>query len=421
MIPSRPKNQYRRWVFTVNNYTTAEYNAIKDTQCKWLIVGKEVGDAGVPHLQGAVIFNAAKRLTAVKKLPGFTRAHLEQMKGTPQHSFEYCTKQDTTAFEKGEMPKPGKRNDLKNATNAIRTGKSLAEMASEEQYGPVLVKYHKGLQFFKTLLTPTRNPEAPPPTVLWLWGPTGAGKTKAAVQLGNLAGDFWISHGNLQWFDGYTCQKVAIFDDLRHKHCTFDYLLRLLDRYPMKVPIKGSFVEWVPQLIIITAPMSPKDMWNLRRQGDVDQLLRRITKIIQLPQQKNSIFLRMLPESFAIAPVGVNTKEDCSCSDATEESPQSYSNSDLCSSSSEEVRLVRNPTSVKLPVVDTQELDILSMEMMQKNIDLTCNERLLEKEQEEREETFGMLSLIDTDELEAEGIFDQPFSPISSYEDDRFY
>lgn len=49
-----------RWVFTVNNYTQADYDDLVKslpTQCEWAIVGKEIGgDNGVPHLQGIECF-----------------------------------------------------------------------------------------------------------------------------------------------------------------------------------------------------------------------------------------------------------------------------------------------------------------------------------------------------------------------------
>lgn len=39
--------------------------------------------------------------------------------------------------------------------------------------------------------------------------------------------------GGQLWFDGYCGQEVVVFDDFRPWWCRFDYLLRLLDRYPM--------------------------------------------------------------------------------------------------------------------------------------------------------------------------------------------
>lgn len=42
----------------------------------------------------------------------------------------------------------------------------------------------------------------------------------------------------------------------------YSLLLRILDKYPMRVPVKGSFVNWEPKTIIITAPFSPNKMFE---------------------------------------------------------------------------------------------------------------------------------------------------------------
>lgn len=60
------------------------------------------------------------------------------------------------------------------------------------------------------------------------------------------------SKGAQLWFDGYLGESVAVFDDFRPWWCRFDYLLALLDRYPIRVPVKGGFVNWIPEIIIIT-------------------------------------------------------------------------------------------------------------------------------------------------------------------------
>jgi len=38
---------------------------------------------------------------------------------------------------------------------------------------------------------------------------------------------------------------------------TFPFFLRLLDRYPIEVPIKGGHANWIPEVIIITCPRPP--------------------------------------------------------------------------------------------------------------------------------------------------------------------
>lgn len=281
---SRSGKRLRRFVFTLPNWTQEEYEKITSMECTWLIVGKETSpETGTPHLQGACILGTQMPFSQVKTLIG-SRAHIEPMAGKPEDSQRYCRKEDSNAFEKGTMPSPGKRNDIHIATGRILEGQSVRELAHDPDVGAVaVVKYHKGLTILRSLVQPPRDG---PPKVFWLFGPTGTGKTRCAFESARiLAGNdnaIWISPGNLQWFDGYDGQPVAIFDDFRAKDVRFAFLLRLLDRYPMCVPFKGGFVNWTPQYIYITCPDPPPECFATRftfKPEDIRQLERRITMV----------------------------------------------------------------------------------------------------------------------------------------------
>ena len=78
-------------------------------------------------------------------------------------------------------------------------------------------------------------------------------------------------------------------DDFRPSNMPFNKLLRVLDRYPVMVETKGSSRYLNSKNIIITAPMSPKEMFNYKTDEDIQQLLRRIDVIkdfdaIELPK-----------------------------------------------------------------------------------------------------------------------------------------
>jgi len=284
-----------RFVFTVNNYTDDEYQWLTTTfpqnfAPSWLIVGKEVGENGTPHLQGACILGGQRAFSTVKMWPGFRRAHLETMRGKPEDSRRYCMKEDSNAFESGNLPSPGKRNDLAIAVEAINAGTSLREMANGD-HGVAVVKFYKGLTVLRSLRSDPRDP-AQPPTIYWLHGDTGVGKTKCAWEFGTAYGapsDIFVSPGTLQWFDGYDGQRVVIFDDFRSKGVSFAFLLRITDRYPMSVPFKGGFVNWNPEVIIFTTPGSIRWTFSERlehRPEDVRQLERRVTHEYRLPDDE---------------------------------------------------------------------------------------------------------------------------------------
>lgn len=83
-------SQSKRWCFTLNNWTQAEYEAIVDTVCVYQIVGKEIGESGTPHLQGYIVFKNAQRLVAVRRIAA--RAHWETAKGSTAQNVTYCGK-----------------------------------------------------------------------------------------------------------------------------------------------------------------------------------------------------------------------------------------------------------------------------------------------------------------------------------------
>jgi hypothetical protein len=123
--PAKRAPRVRRICFTLNNYSEEEYQDIIATPCKWMIVAKETGESGTPHLQGAAVLNAQTALSVVKTWPGWTRAHLEDMRGTVSDSITYCSKQDPNAFQKGDPPKPGKRNDIHRVVERVQTERGL--------------------------------------------------------------------------------------------------------------------------------------------------------------------------------------------------------------------------------------------------------------------------------------------------------
>ena len=94
------------WCFTVNNYNDEEYEALLGTHCRYVIIGKEVGESGTPHLQGFIQFESLKTLSACRKIN--YRAHWEMTKGTIDQNVQYCSKEGHFE-ERGIKPLSKKR------------------------------------------------------------------------------------------------------------------------------------------------------------------------------------------------------------------------------------------------------------------------------------------------------------------------
>lgn len=288
--PRRNKNGSRisRFTLTLNNWTDAEFRSFTITLasiCKWAVLGKEKGEKGTPHLQGAGVLNKQTAFSSI--CSQFPRAHIEVMRGSPQQNLDYCTKEDKTAWQTGTLPQPGKRTDLHDVAELIESGASMRDVA--ESHPTAVIKFSKGLMVLRSILSGPRNPEKPP-SVYWLFGPTGSGKTRGAFGYGcatyGETETLIMPDATLKWFDTYDGQKCVIFDDFRSKGVTFSFLLRVLDRYPVNVPIKGAFVNWNPECIFITTPNDIKTTFAKRFEHvpeDIKQLERRVTQVIEFP------------------------------------------------------------------------------------------------------------------------------------------
>ena len=116
--------------------------------------------------------------------------------------------------------------------------------------------------------------------VVCLWGATGTGKTRFCYdQVMNST--VW-SPGDFQWFDGYKGQEIVIIDDYRGEY-PIQLFLKLCDRYPMQVPVKGDFTNWIPKKIYITSNVKP-DLWYECDGASFDAFKRRFDVIHEIHQ-----------------------------------------------------------------------------------------------------------------------------------------
>ncbi|ALE29606.1 replication associated protein [Lake Sarah-associated circular virus-10] len=261
----------RDWCFTLNNYTEEEYDVIHSlslSQYKYIVVGKEVGESGTNHLQGYIYFVNAKSMSAVKKMIS-KRCHLESAKGSPLQAATYCKKDNNDYYENGELPViQGKRTDLDEIRDILKQTNKMSDVV-------MVAKSYQSVKMAEQILKYHEKPRMEKPYVEWYYGPTGTGKSKKAYEV--LSDECYTCLSTGKWFDGYDAHKNVLIDDMRKDFMKFHELLRLLDRYAMRVECKGGTRQFVASHIIITSCYHPKDMFETRE--DIQQLLRRIDKI----------------------------------------------------------------------------------------------------------------------------------------------
>lgn len=265
--------KYKYWCFTINNYTEEEVERLRTVsgQTSYMVFGREVGDNGTAHLQGYVEFGNRVRLLQLKRLL-LERGHYERRRGTSLEASDYC-KKDGDYEEFGELSQviAGQRTDLIEIKDKIKSGVKEVDIADE--YFGDWVRYNKSFKRYRDIIDePKLRVEL---SVYYLWGAPGTGKTRLARHR-SMEGGFWIaSDVELKWFDGYGGEPNVILDDYRGA-ASDSWILRVLDIYELRVPIKGGFVSWNPVNIYLTSNLPVYEM----HQAVQEAFRRRIKKII---------------------------------------------------------------------------------------------------------------------------------------------
>jgi len=274
-----PRGSYRTWCYTLNNYTESEEQSLRsldDELFTYHTFGKETGqDQNTPHLQGVVSLSRTHRLASVKRIIG-DRAHVSPCHSGLQAAARYCHKEDKDPFIKDNR-KQGNRTDLEETLATLETRGLLA---AAMDHPSVFVKFHSGLTKYAILITKKRDRNTKP-FVMWLYGATGTGKSKLAYE--RYGDDIYTTMGTYKWWDGYRQQRAVLLDDFRNAFAPFHIMLKILDRYPMQIEIKGGTTQLDSPIIVITSSNPPHLIYNPENRSgeDIHQLHRRIDLIVR--------------------------------------------------------------------------------------------------------------------------------------------
>lgn len=265
--------QYRFWVFTINN-PEGLLDFEDHPNVRYCVYSEEVGEEGTLHFQGYIEFFRTVRAAAVQKvLPGAWHA---PRRGTQQEAIDYATKMETQVggpYVYGVPSKgSGERTDLENLKKALDSGASDKEIS--ENYFAQFLKYNRGIALYRNLHAARQNRK---PLVSFYYGPTGTGKTASVCSVyedvyirSNTTGAFW---------EGFNGQSVVLIDDF-YGWMPYHDMLRYLDRYPLKVNVKGSSCEYAPARIVITSNRLLHDWYDKEKIPDISALVRRIDNFV---------------------------------------------------------------------------------------------------------------------------------------------
>ncbi len=247
---SSKESKYRHWCFTINNYTDADYP--KPSLFVYLVIGKEVGEKGTPHLQGFCSFATKKRAKAVSRV--LPRAYLGKMATTVEACVKYC-KKDGDFQEWGEIPLTGAEATKRKWINiwaAAKAGKF------EDIPADVLVRSYSNIKRIRQDY-PAERTELADVCGEWFYGETGAGKSYTARKQYPKLFDKPLN----KWWDGYREEETVLLDDvgLKESHWIGPFLLRWADKYSFPAEEKGTTVVLRPQKIIVTSQYTIEELF----------------------------------------------------------------------------------------------------------------------------------------------------------------
>lgn len=304
----------RNWVFTINNPTTDKLLKT-ETQCKFLIATLEIAETGTIHYQGYLETTHSRTLDQVKAL-FVDNPHLEPRVSTKAKAIAYTLKTvrealtGTSNLSVSAFAWPGDTNlllttstlkpivtipstttcdelismtvtklstseELSSIQQEIKDGKPMEDIADD--HFKLWVKYNNSFTKYALLQCKPRNFKT---EVTVIVGPTGTGKSRYCANLGNTT--FWKPRGN--WWDGYERQHTVIIDEF-YGWLPYDLLLRLCDRYPLNVEIKGGTINFSPKAIIITSNKRPNEWYS---NVYFESFIRRVEQWIYMPTQQDA-------------------------------------------------------------------------------------------------------------------------------------
>lgn len=207
----------------------------------------EIGEQGTPHTHVYVVFKNSVMFDTLHKR--FYGVHIEQANGSNKENRDYVRKEGKwlddskhetnlpdTFEEWGELPPDRSRQETQaeQIMQMVRDGKSNAEILDECPTAYSKLNYIE--QVRQTLLADQYKDAWRDVEVTYLWGESGAGKTRSVMEAygySNVCRVTDYAHP----FDGYKGQDVIVFEEFRSSLPVAD-ILNYLDGYPIELPCR---------------------------------------------------------------------------------------------------------------------------------------------------------------------------------------
>lgn len=263
----------RNFCFTIYDLKAIPKLSKKVRYVKWQLEVCPTTDR--EHYQGWCQLSVSTRPSAIQKEWG-NKFHFEECNGDENANERYCGKWESRIdgpWELGDMVVQGTRSDIGKVVDDILENKN--DYYIVQNHAKTFVKYSRGFEKVKSIHL-RQDKSFRKLQVNVLWGDAGSGKTRKAVE--SVKDDDYYILGNdadTVWWDGYDGEKTLIIDDF-YGWIKYASLLRVLDGYQMRLPIKGGFTYARWETVWITSNKDPADWYSV---GLTPALKRRVTNV----------------------------------------------------------------------------------------------------------------------------------------------
>lgn len=253
-MPRKPSS--RKYQLTINNPQTHGFDHPRIRAIlsefpgiEYWCMCDETGEQGTYHTHIYAAFRNSVMFDTVRSK--FYGAHIEPAKGKHRENRDYIRKEGKwqddakhetnhaeTFEEWGELPpdKGKSETQAEQIMQMVRDGKSNAEILDEMPTAYNRLNYIE--QARQTLLEAKYKNEWRKLAVTYIWGDTGAGKTRSVMELYGYANVYRVMD-YAHPFDNYKGQDVILFDEFRSQ-LPLSAMLGYLDGYPTELPCRYS-------------------------------------------------------------------------------------------------------------------------------------------------------------------------------------
>ena len=251
-MPRKPSSH--KFTLTINNPQTHGFDHARIRSIlsdfpgvEYWCMCDETGEQGTYHTHLYMTFRNSVMFDTVRSK--FYGAHIEPAKGKHRENRDYIRKEGKwlddakhetnhpeTFEEWGELPPDKSRSEsqAEQIMQMVMEGKTNAQILREMPTAYSKINYIE--QARQTLLQEQHENEWRNLSVTYIWGETGAGKTRSIMELYGYPNVYRVMD-YAHPFDSYKGQDVILFDEFRSQ-LPLSAMLGYLDGYPVELPCR---------------------------------------------------------------------------------------------------------------------------------------------------------------------------------------